>query len=331
LLSKPRSGLALSFVPLLAASIGCSSDKPKPSDASEGFLTSPDGAQIHFQVEGSGPDTVVVVHGGPGAGAGTILPDLEPLNRRHVVIYYDQRGGGRSELPADTARLNAQAFVEDLEAVRTHFHLSSLKLVAHSFGSVVAAQYAANHPTRIARIVLLAATGPSAKQAALFYQRGPVGLDSATAVRQFLALESLMDGTASDPILACRTFEDLGRVAARNRGEFAGWKGTSCGMPVAALRYYWRYTARLGPEAFGSWDFTQSLKRLPAPLLVISGGSDTNAVAMDSAWAAALPNARLLRMPSTSRAAYAELPELTFTAIDEFLAGSWPRTATPAS
>ena len=34
-----------------------------------------------------------------------------------------------------------------------------------------------------------------------------------------------------------------------------------------AVRYYYHYTARLGPELFGPWDYTQSLKRVSAPLL----------------------------------------------------------------
>ncbi len=65
-------------------------------------------------------------------------------------------------------------------------------------------------------------------------------------------------------------------------------------MPIKALRYYWRFTARLGPAAFDNWDFTHSLRDLAAPLLVVSGGSDTLALAMDRAWAAAMPNRAFL-------------------------------------
>jgi len=319
---RPR----LAILILLAALAGCRRDVPVDVGARAGFLTSRDGAQIHYQVAGSGPDTVVVVHGGPGAGANTVRPDLEPLTRHHVVIFYDQRGGGRSELPADTTRLSAQAFVEDLEAIREHFHLDRMNLVAHSFGAVVTGQYATAHPDRVARIVLLAATGPNRAEAARFYQRPSSGLDSATAFRQFMALRSLMEGTASDPTAACRTVEDLGKLGARNRGEFAGWRGSSCDMPVEALRYYWQHTARVGPEAFGDWNFAESLSDLVAPLLVVSGGTDTLALAMDRAWATAVPNGRLLTLPTTSRAAHAELPRV-FRALDEFFAGGWPTEA----
>lgn len=312
---------------LLAVLAGCRRDLPTDDGVQDGFLRSRDGAQIYYQVDGSGNDTVVVVHGGPGAGANVIRPDLEPLTLHHVVIFYDQRGGGRSELPADTTRLSALAFVQDLDAVRQHFKLDRLNLVASSFGAIVTGQYATVYPDRVARIVLLVATGPVRAEAARFYQRPPGGSDSVTASRQFEALRSLMEGTASDPRAACKTFEDLGKLAARNRGEFAGWRGSACDMPAEALRYYWKYTARLGPDAFGDWNFAHSLGDLDASLLVVSGGTDTLALAMDRAWATAVPNGRLLQLRTTSRAAHAELPEPVFRAIEEFLAGRWPKEA----
>ena len=58
--------------------------------------------RLHYRILGSAPDTVVAVHGGPGAGMQAILPELEPLAENHTLIFYDQRGGGLSELPADT-------------------------------------------------------------------------------------------------------------------------------------------------------------------------------------------------------------------------------------
>jgi len=45
----------------------------------------------------------------------------EMFGDRHVVIYYDQRGGGRSDLPADTTRLFAPRQIQDLDDLRKHF------------------------------------------------------------------------------------------------------------------------------------------------------------------------------------------------------------------
>jgi len=58
----------------------------------------------------------------PGLDLGTIYNDMaEMFGDRHVVIYYDQRGGGRSDLPADTTRLFAPRQIQDLDDLRKHF------------------------------------------------------------------------------------------------------------------------------------------------------------------------------------------------------------------
>ncbi|HVR42359.1 MAG TPA: alpha/beta fold hydrolase [Thermoanaerobaculia bacterium] len=104
------------------------------SGAEEGFLEGAGGARIFYRVVGTGAETAVAVHGGPGAGMNAFFSDLLPLAAGYRVIFYDQRGGGRSDLPADTALLDARHHVEDLEAVRRHFGLERMSVVAHSFG-----------------------------------------------------------------------------------------------------------------------------------------------------------------------------------------------------
>lgn len=112
----------------------------------EGYLVGSGGARIFYRVVGKGPDTIIAMHGGPGGDMENIAPDLVPLGTRHVVIYYDQRGGGRSELPADTTLLHVQYFIEDLEAVRRHFGLERINLLAHSFRTGVGRALRANPP-----------------------------------------------------------------------------------------------------------------------------------------------------------------------------------------
>src|SRR5262245_16403595 len=74
--------------------------------AREGYLTTSDSARLFYRVVGRGRDTLIAIHGGPG-GRPRIAGDFAPLAERHVVIFYDRRGAGRSELPTDTTRLAA--------------------------------------------------------------------------------------------------------------------------------------------------------------------------------------------------------------------------------
>lgn len=73
--------------------------------AREGYLTTSESARLFYRVVGRGRDTLIAIHGGPGGDLESIAGDFAPLAERHVVIFYDQRGAGRSELPTDTTRL----------------------------------------------------------------------------------------------------------------------------------------------------------------------------------------------------------------------------------
>ena len=84
---------------------------------------------LRIRVSGREGDTVVVLHGGPFFSLGYIAADLEPLADRHVLLFYDQRGSGRSTLVADSLSLDAR----HLGVVRRwyHRHLSRIT-ITHS-------------------------------------------------------------------------------------------------------------------------------------------------------------------------------------------------------
>lgn len=327
---------------MLAAvlAIGCGGGTP---DGSEGYAEAPAttatrpsedghlpgaaGARLHYRVLGTGSDTVVVLHGGPGAGINSVLTDFAPLADRFTVVFFDQRGGGRSTLPADITLLHARYFVADLEAVRRHFNLERLALVTHSFGSIVAARYAREHPDRIERLVLHGATGPLRTEAARIARAAPPSPDTALSNRASALLRSLLQGTAEDPLATCEAYEAIGRKLAEARGEPTGWEGTTCAAPPEAVRYYYRHTAQFAPSTFGDWDFTSGLEHLAAPVLVVHGARDTAALPAQRAWAEAVPNGRLLLVPRAGKGAIADRPDVVVAAVTTFLGGEWPAGA----
>ena len=295
-----------------------------------GFLEGAAGARLHFRVLGRGSDTLVVVHGGPGSGMGTVIPDLKPLAEDHLLIFYDQRGGGRSTLPADDSLLDAHHFVEDLERLRRHFGIDRMNVLAHSFGPIIVARYALEHPDRLGRVIFTGAVGPLRADAAKLARGGSAGADPALSEAANAALGRLMSDTLSDPVEACREFERLSREVGRERGEPVAWQGTSCDMPPEAIRYYFQRTARVAPRRFGDWDFTRGLEDLEAPLLVVwgyAGEPDSLVLEAQRQWAASVPQGRLLLVPGAEKAGYASRPDLVFPAIDQFLDGGWPDRA----
>jgi proline iminopeptidase len=65
--------------------------------AQTGYVTMSDSAKLYYRIMGRGADTIIAIHGGPGMDQESIAGDFTPLANKHTVIFYDQRGGGRSE------------------------------------------------------------------------------------------------------------------------------------------------------------------------------------------------------------------------------------------
>src|SRR5918999_1956963 len=142
---------------LWQASGDCLAQSPR-----EGYITASDGVRLFYKVVGSGDETLVAVHGGPGGSLTSILPDLEPLAKNRRVIYYDQRGSGRSDLmDDDDEKLSITKHIQDLEAVRAHFKLDKMTLLGNSWGGLLIGFYAAAHPDRVERLIFHAPAPPT--------------------------------------------------------------------------------------------------------------------------------------------------------------------------
>src|SRR5256884_176769 len=112
------------------------------------------GVRLYTRRLGQGPP-VVVLHGGPGAHHDYLLPQYDHLAEGgRALLYYDQRGGGRSPVPRDVP-VGWREHVADLETLRDHWELDRLTLLGYSWGGLLAVLYALEHPDRIARLALV--------------------------------------------------------------------------------------------------------------------------------------------------------------------------------
>jgi proline iminopeptidase len=292
----------------------------------EGFVDAGRGVHLFYRVVGTGHDTVVVLHGGPGFSMSYIALDLEPLTDRRTLLFYDQRGSGRSTVVADSASLDAQRFAEDLEAVRRHFGLRRLTLLAHSWGAAVAALYAARYPERIGRLLIVDPISPSRTYFVEARQRLDARRDSA-ARRRLHELQRLRLSNPGDAA-TCRAyykvffsahFSDTAAMR-RSRGDF-------CAGTPEAIRNKLEGLDRFTVQSLGDWDWRPALRAVTAPALVIHGTADFIPAESSRAWAAAFPNGRLLLLEASGHFPYLEAPEQFFAAADAFLDGRWPAGA----
>lgn len=111
------------------------------------------GVGLYERRIGRGP-SAVVLHGGPGAHHDYLLPNFDALARGRELIYYDQRGGGRSPVSRETP-VGWREHVYDLEALRQQWNLERLTIAGYSWGGLLALLYATEFPHRIERLALV--------------------------------------------------------------------------------------------------------------------------------------------------------------------------------
>ncbi len=292
--------------------------------AREGYVTTTDGARLYYRVIGQRGDTIIALHGGPGVDLESIAGDFVPLAQRHVVIFYDQRGAGRSELPEDTTRLAVARQIADLDEVRAHFGVQRVTLVAHSYGPLLAASYALAHPDHVSRMVFFGAVPPRRGD---FWQRYGQNMsprmDSTLRAREADASRRLNDPQA-DTKQACRDYWAVGlrvRLAEPDR-TLSKIRSDLCASDPAGIRYGLSTTNRVVMGYFGDWDLRERLRSLNVPTLIVHGEADAIPMDLVEEWATSLPNARLVRVPRAGHFSYAERPDFVWPEVEKFLDGA---------
>jgi proline iminopeptidase len=111
------------------------------------------GVQLFERRLGAGP-AVVVLHGGPGVHHDYLRPGFDRVAEGRTLIYYDQRGGGRSAVSRDVP-VGWREQVADLEALRQVWGLEQLAVAGYSWGGLLALLYALEHPGRISHLALV--------------------------------------------------------------------------------------------------------------------------------------------------------------------------------
>ena len=327
---RPGPSPAWSVLLLSAALAACAGRSPGvgPSLAvHEGYVVGADQVRLFFRTVGTGGDTLVFLHGGPGENFQGVGPDLEPLAHTHVLLFYDQRGSGRSEAPADTMLLTVERHVADLEAVRRHFGLGRVALIGHSWGCGLAALYAAAHPERVVRLLLIAPMPPA--RTPFFPARAAAVARRDSALRTHLGWGPDDEAAGADPVARCRRrrlFSDLRYYAdsaaiRRKRGDY-------CAVPAEAYAMQ-GLTQRRTLASLGDWDFRPLLGSIRVPSLVIEGARTPLPHDAIEVWATLIPNGRLLLIPGAGHAyPFVEQPGAFFPAVERFLEGGWPSEAT---
>ena len=102
---------------------------------------------------------VIVLHGGPDFDHSYLVPELDGLAEQNRLVFYDQRGRGRSWSGEGPDSVTIDSEVEDLDRVRAWTGSTTVALLGHSWGGLLAMEYAIRHPERVSHLILEDASG----------------------------------------------------------------------------------------------------------------------------------------------------------------------------
>jgi proline iminopeptidase len=280
------------------------------------------GAELYSRELGKGT-AIIVLHGGPDFDHSYLLPELDRLSDSFHLIYYDQRGRGRSADRVQPEDVTLASDTADLEKVRQYYHLDSVVLLGHSWGTVLALEYALRYPERVSRLILM--------------NPGPASTDDYKQLRKEwlekraddMERRKAMSATAAykegDPDAVTTYYrihfkpalvrpEDYEKIIARLRASF-----TKEGILKARA-----IEARLMSETWSSpeYNLLPKLKSLRIPTLVISGDHEFIPAATAEHITQAMPNARMVTLKGCGHFSYLESPVAVREQIDAFFGGT---------
>jgi proline iminopeptidase len=272
----------------------------------ETFTRSVRGVELFERRSGEGPP-VVVLHGGPGADHGYLLPGFDLLATGRTLIFYDQRGGGRSPVEREVP-VGWQEQVADLEALREIWQLDTLTIAGYSWGGLLAMLYAIHHPDRVSRLALVSpAPGWRAARGEFEDEFSRRNLDPALQAQRKALRESGL--REKDPDAYQKRLFELSVVPYFHDPALAA--------DLAPFRVTGR-TQQDVWQSLGNYDLRPALRALSLPALVMHGTSDpipleTARVTADCLEAEFFPLERCGHVP------YVERPDAFRQVLDGFL------------
>jgi non-heme chloroperoxidase len=242
---------------------------------SSGTVTTKDGTEIYYKDWGEGP-VVTFSHGWPLSSDAWDGQMLFLVHNGFRVVAHDRRGHGRSSQASSGNDMDGYA--DDLAAVIEALDLKDAILVGHSTGGGEVARYIGRHGTRrVAKAVLIAAVPPIMLKSTA----NPEGLP----MEVFDSMRSSLTKDRS------QFYKDLAT-------QFYGANRPGAKVSQGILDQFWLWSMQAGLKnayesikAFSETDFTEDLKKIDVPTLVMHGEDDQIVPVKDSA----VKTARVIR------------------------------------
>jgi proline iminopeptidase len=225
------------------------------------------GASLYYRMVESG-ESLLIIHGGPGLDQGYLREPLKKLSARYKLFFYDQRLSGKSSAVADTNTISLDGFLNDIEGLRKELKLNKINILAHSFGSLFALNYAAQYPKNVKSLILVSSVSPDSK-------------DNVQAEKELSSTLTSADSAERRAIVTSKEF-NAHEVSAFNKLIKFGLRhqlftpdyidSLKIDLPID---YYERgKLLQHLRKSMGHYDYFENVKTIKCPVLLIYGVSD---------------------------------------------------------
>jgi proline iminopeptidase len=280
----------------------------RPSGAGASFVTS--GVTIWYEVRGGGSGRpLIMVNGGPGFDHTYVLCSdaWDRIAGRRRVVFYDQRGNGRSSALKKGQSCTLADQIADLDALRAKLGADRVDLLGHSWGGYLVMAYTARHPEHVAHLIIADSAAPKwADTEFIFKYVYPEGIAHQAGLD--------VEDTLGDPAASARSLREYMSmlfVSPAKRDEFLSRMDT--------YHYTRSVNEKLNAD-LAKYDLWPVLPLFTMPTLVVTGRWDMN-VAPSTAWKIhnAIPGSRWEVFESSGHLPYFEEPEKFVRVVDDFL------------
>jgi proline iminopeptidase len=237
-----------------------------PCGAQEGSFVS-GGAQLYYRTQGTGAP-IVLLSGGPGFDIDYMVPVAEFFPGRQKILF-EQRGTGRSRPAKFRAdELTLKLVVQDLDALREHLKLERMFIVGHSWGGMLAMAYAAAHPDRVDRMVLIDSGGPTLEFTSWFSDNIHARLRPEDEASQRYWKDAASHGVSADKAA-------IEAVRAITPGYFFDRaKALAFATQLTENSYHSDVNTALLGDLAKNYDVRAGLRSVDRPVLVLAGHQD---------------------------------------------------------
>lgn len=253
--------------------------------------------------------TLVAVHGGPGLDHIRLKTSLAPLTSQVQVLFYDQRGHGRSDY-STAEHWNLRTWADDLRRFCDALGLVKPLVLGSSFGGFVVLAYAGLFPDHPGGVILTNTTGGRTDPAASVEMFRRLGGDEAAAVAE-RDFTQLTEESATEFDRVCHP------LYSRKPGYAAEARQLQA-QSIQTIEVNLHYFRNEQPR-FDAWDLAPQVR---CPVLVLAGADDPICpLPLVERFARHLPagTTRLVRLPEAGHAIFRDQPDLAFSAIEEFI------------